>query len=252
MRVFAAVATGLGLLVSGCVDSSSETDTLGSSSGTANATSADATTSINDSDSGAVPPGCGDNLLEDPGFEGGASNSGWFHDSELFGTPICDSNCTDDIGANPFSGSWWVWFGGVAQPDVASVRQVVLIPQGNAAIVRFRFSLNAASGTGNDLFSVVLDEETIFEDTIFMVSDADAASFGGWRVVEEDISRFADGREHVLSFEATLTGVGVTNFFVDDVEVLLCEQDGSSSSDSSSSEDTGAAASTSGADTSGT
>lgn len=229
MRAFAAVVVGLGLWVSGCGDSSSELDSTESSLGTADGTSTAPGTSTDDPDTGVAPPGCGDNLLEDPGFEGGAESSVWAPDSALFDTPICDASCTDDVGANPFSGDWWVWFGGVAQADTASVRQTVLIPEGNA-IVRFRFSINAASGTGNDVFSVVLDE-----DTPFQVSDAMVGSYGGWRIVEVDVSSYADGGEHELSFAASLAGVGMTSFFVDDVELLLCETEGTSSSSSSSS-----------------
>lgn len=247
MRGFAAVVTGVGLLASACVGSPSQTATVGSSSGTAESTSAGSTTATDASDTGVAPPGCGENLLGDPGFEDGTPNSVWGEESALFATPVCDAGCTDDVGANPFTGSWWVWFGGVAQPDTARVWQRVVIPEGNA-ILRFRFSLNAASGTGNDVFSVMLDEETLLE-----VSDAQAASYGGWRVVEVDIPpSFVDGGEHTLSFGATLSGVGVTNFFLDDVELLLCELDSSSSSSSSSGDDgtTGLSA-TSSADASG-
>lgn len=245
MRAFAAVVIGLGLWASGCGDSSSESASLGSSSGTVGGTLTDSGTSTDDPDAGVAPPGCGDNLLEDPGFEAGTTNSGWDHVSALFVTPICDASCTDDVGANPFTGSWWVWFGGVAQADIASVRQKVIIPPGNA-MLRFRFSVNAASGTGNDTFSVVLDDE----ETPLRVTDADVAAYVGWRVVELDVSSYADGGEHTVSFEASLAGVGVTNFFVDDVELLLCEPQGASSSSSSSSsssdDGTGGAASSSG------
>ena len=231
MRGFAAAVIGLGVLAGGCGDSSSESAVSGSSSGTAELTSTDATTGLTDPDSGAVPPGCGENLLEDPGFEGGSENSAWVDASILFDTPICDANCTDDVGANPFSGSWWVWFGGVAQADSASVRQTVLIPEGSV-VLRFGFSVNAGSGTGNDVFSVLLDGE----ETLLQVDDRQAGSYAGWRVEELDIpSGYADGAEHELSFEATLAGVGLTSFFVDDVELRLCEQVTGSSSSSSSS-----------------
>jgi len=242
MRGCAAAVIGLGLLACGCADSSAETATSGSSSGTSGTTSTGATGSLTDADTGVVPPGCGDNLLDDPGFEGGTPNPVWDEDSPLFDTPICDANCTDDVGANPLTGSWWVWFGGVARADTPSVRQDVVIPEGNA-ILRFGFSINAGSGTGNDLFSVVLDETTL----LWQVSDANVDSYGGWRVVELDVSSHGDGAEHELSFEATLAGVGLTSFFVDDVELLLCEQETSSSSSSSATgEGTGGAASSSG------
>ncbi|MBV1859876.1 MAG: hypothetical protein KUG77_15800 [Nannocystaceae bacterium] len=229
MRAFAAAVIGLELLALGCGGSSSRSAGAGSSSGGADATSSDPGTTHDEADSGLVPPGCGDNLLEDPGFEGGTPNPAWGDESLLFETPICDAGCTDDVGANPFTGSWWVWFGGVARPDTASVSQMVVIPEGNV-MLRFGFSLNAGSGTGNDVFSVVLDEDSL----LLQVRDTEVGSYGGWRVVELDISSHADGGEHRLVFGASIAGVGVTNFFVDDVELLLCESESSSSSTASS------------------
>lgn len=229
VRAFTALGIGLGLWISGCGDSSSELATLESTSGTVDGTSTAPATSNDDLDTGVAPPGCGANLLEDPGFEGGGQSSVWAPDSELFDTPICDASCTDDVGANPFTGNWWVWFGGVARADTASVSQRVHIPEGNA-MLRFRFSVNAGSGTGNDLFSVMLGAETLLQ-----VRDTEVESYGGWRILEVDVSSYADGDEHELSFGASLAGVGLTSFFVDDVELLLCDPEGTSSSSSSSS-----------------
>ncbi len=235
---------GLGLWVCGC-GGSSETDAAGEASVAGETSSGDATGTMTGSDPGVPRPGCGENLLEDPGFEDGSSGVAWDHTSALFGTPICDASCTEDVGANPFSGRWWVWFGGVAQPDIASVQQSVLIPEGNV-VLRFRFSVNAASGSGNDVFSVALDGKTLLE-----ISDANAASYGGWRVVEQEIPSYADGGEHRLSFEAVLSGRGLTNFFLDDVELLLCGQEEPGTSGSSSSQSgTTEALATSGADSS--
>ncbi|MGH1346574.1 MAG: hypothetical protein ACRBN8_33725 [Nannocystales bacterium] len=230
MRVFAAALVGLGF-AGGCGGSSSETGGDDSTSETLDVALSASAGTLTDSGPDVVPPGCGDNLLVDPGFEGGTPSVEWAEASVLFDTPICDASCTDDVGANPFSGSWWVWFGGVAQADVASVQQDVVIPEGNA-MLRFGFSVNAGSGSGNDVFSAELDDETIF-----LVTDAQVGSFGGWRVVEEDVSSFADGDEHTLSFKASIAGVGVTNFFVDDVELLPCEPDAPGSSSSSSTGD---------------
>lgn len=226
MRGFAAAWIGLGTLALGCGDSSAETMSASSVSETADATSAAETTSSTGPETGVLPPGCAENLLEDPGFEGGVAGGAWEGASDLFDTPICDSTCTDDVGASPFSGNWWVWFGGVAQPDEASVFQRVTIPEGNATL-RFGFSINAGAGTGDDDFSVVIDDTTHLQ-----INDAQAGSYAGWRVVELDVSSAADGEEHTLSFVASITGAGVTNFFVDDVELLLCEEEGTSSSTS--------------------
>lgn len=211
------------LVVSACVGTVQGEGSEASRGLDAGATSDDSTTSAGSSESGAALEGCGENLLGDPGFEGGSPNEVWVAESDLFGTPICSIDCTDDVGAGPFVGDWWVWFGGLAQPDTAFVRQSVSIPEG-MAMLRFGFSVNAGAGTGNDVFTVSVDEMTQLQ-----ITDAEAESYGGWRLVEVDVSSFADGEEHVLSFSASIAGVGVTNFFVDEVELRSCE-DGSSSS----------------------
>lgn len=217
------------LAVSACVGSVTEDEGDSSTGSNAGVTSGDAGTSADSSGTGSLLEGCGENLLEDPGFEGGSPNDAWTAESDLFGTPICSVDCTDDVGAGPFVGDWWVWFGGVAQPDTAFVRQTVLIPEG-MAMLRFGFSINAGSGTANDVFTVLVDEMTMLQ-----INDTEAESYGGWRLVEIDVSSFADGGEHVLSFSASIAGVGVTNFFIDEVEVLPCEE--SSTSSGTTSED---------------
>lgn len=217
-------ATGVcALALSACIGSSADGSEEGSTGDDSEVTSNVSVATAEGSDTGSLLEGCGDNLLDDPGFEGGTPNEAWMADSPLFGTPICSVDCTDDVGAGPFVGDWWVWFGGVAQPDTPFVRQNVLIPDG-LAMLRFGFSVNAGSGTGNDVFTVSIDDETQLQ-----ISDAEVASYGGWRLVEVDVSSFADGGEHTLSFSASIAGVGLTNFFIDEVELLPCEEPSASS-----------------------
>jgi len=161
------------------------------------------------------------------------------------GVTGCPEGAADGVGdtgstggANPFVGDWWVWFGGVAMADTPRVRQSVEVPAGQA-MLRFGFSVNAGSGTGNDIFTVRLDDENIF-----IVSDAEAGAYGGWRVIELDVSRYADGSEHTLQFSASTAGAGVTNFFVDEVELLPCEEPAGSNSSAASSSSSSAGSST--------
>jgi hypothetical protein len=160
---------------------------------------------------------CSDNIMADPGFESGTPSEMWEEASELFGTPLCDESCTTDEGAEPRSGSWWIWFGGSEEPEQASMSQTVTLDAENATL-SFWFSINSAAGTGDDVFTVKVDEEAVFTAT-----DGDLEQYDGYTLVEIDVSRFADGAEHVLAFEADLTGEGLTNFFLDDVELVECE-----------------------------
>ena len=222
------VVSVAGVITSACVGSSAESSGDGSTGGSGSVT-ANVTTLTAGSESGGQLEGCGDNLLADPGFEEGTATTAWEAVSPLFETAICNAECTDDAGAGPFVGDWWVWFGGIAQPDTPSVSQTVVIPDG-LAMLRFGFSINAGSGTGNDVFTVSMDTNSLLR-----LTDAAVASYGGWRVVEIDVSSFADGEEHTLTFAANIAGVGVTNFFVDEVELLPCEDVTGSSGTSSSS-----------------
>jgi hypothetical protein len=181
-------------------------------------------------------------LLLDPGFEAGSPNPQWDETSALFGSPICDASCTEDPGAAPRSGSWWVWFGGLAEPETASVSQVVTI-DAEGAVLTFNLDINAGAGTGDDVFAVEVDDTTVF-----MVTDGEMAEYDGYRAVEVDISDFADGAAHTVTFTAAITGTGVTNFFVDDVGVFACGVPGGTTTTGTTGTDTG----TTGTDTDAT
>lgn len=230
------------LVAQGCVVSADESDSeqaTESSSPDPSATTPEPTsTSLTDTDSDTeqppLPEGCSENLLLDPGFEGGSRSSAWEQASTLFGTPICDAACTDDEGASPLAGNWWVWFGGIDQMDTASVAQTVVFPEGTG-VLRFGFQINASSGSGTDVFAVEIDG-----DTVFMATDAQLAQYAAWSSVEVDVTTFANGGEHVIRFAAVLSGAGVSNFFLDDTLLVSCSEATSSSTGGSSSSSTAA------------
>ncbi|MEM6993541.1 MAG: hypothetical protein AAF721_23705 [Myxococcota bacterium] len=213
-------------------------------------------TAGDDADTGSLPPPCGTNLLEDPGFEAGTPSTAWMEASQVFGTPICDQGCTEDPGALPFAGDWWVWFGGVEEPEIASVSQTINVT-GDVAELQFAFSINAAAGTGNDFVQVHIDDTEIF-----LATDAEMDMYDGYTGVTIDISDFADGEDHLLTFSGDLTGEGLSNFFIDDASVSACDGGGSgtdtgtgSGSGSDTAADTTAGTDTgtgSGSDTAGT
>ena len=174
---------------------------------------------------------CGDNLLGDGGFEAGSPSTAWAESSDVFGTPLCDGACTEDAGAAPFEGDWFVWFGGLEEPETASVSQT-FTATGDAAFLFFMFEINAAAGAGDDILSVRIDDTEVF-----MASDAEWEDFDTYREVGIDISDFADGEPHTLTIEASFPGTGLSNFFIDDVYVEACE-DTSGDSDSDGGSDT--------------
>lgn len=176
-------------------------------------------TSGNDT-AGNLPAECAGaaNLVVDPGFEAGTEGDAWSPTSLVFITPICDEDCTKDVGARPFSGNHWVWFGGIEEPDTASVRQTVSIAE-DAALLRFWFSVNAAADIGQDTFVVSLDGEVLFS-----ASNADGVEYLDYQQVEISIPTLTttEGGTHELVFEASLAGAGLTNFFLDAVSLYGC------------------------------
>jgi len=229
-------------------DSSSTVQTFTSDPTADVSTVADVTTSPTTSGDDTIgtttgtPMGeCTANLVADGGFEVGTPSQAWTESSDQFGTPICDTSCTRDRGAGPYEGDWYVWFGGVADPEHASVSQPVVI-DGPTAFLGFYVDINASAGTGDDVFQALIDDTVVF-----MVSDFDMAAFDGYTPVSIDISDFADGQSHELAFVGDFPGTGLSNFFLDAVTLVSCTPDaGTSSSTSSSSTSTSTSGSSTG------
>lgn len=231
------------LLAPGCIIASSDDDDLpvdsttgepgtGGGPGGTTATTTPSTTSpettgtSGDDTTGGFPDDCTDNLVEDGGFEGGTPNAAWEEHSEIFPSLICDASCTEDPGAGPFAGDYFVWFGGLddTQTDVAWVTQDLEIAP-TTAFLRFRLAISGHEPqAGDNVFAVELDDETVF-----MVTDIAQPEYEGYQVVDVDVSAFADGETHTLRFVAEFPGTLLTNFFLDEVELVSCDDEGGTS-----------------------
>lgn len=190
----------------------------------------------------ASPMGeCTSNIVMDGGFESGTPSAAWTEASVNFNTPICDTGCTEDPGADPYAGEWYCWFGGIdTDPEIASVSQTVTL-DGQSAYLSFRFQINAAAGTGDDYFFVDIDDTTVF-----MVTDAEIDDFSGYTPVSLDISDFIDDQSHTITFTGDFLGDGaLSNFFLDEVELVTCTE-GSDTSGSGTSTSTTDATTSSG------
>ena len=258
-------AVALGLLAPACIITTSEDDgdveetgdddspppsTTGLPSDSTGPVADDTTgTEPSDDTTTGGPAGeCSDNLVLDPGFEDGSEGDAWAQASDVFGTPICDTSCTDEAGAEPYAGSWWAWFGGVEdETENASVAQTITIDP-EMAYLSFWFQIRSSAGTGDDVFTA-----TLGGDTVFMVTDADVGDYGeGYHRVDLDISEWADGGSYELRFASTHTGNGLTSFFLDEVSLVSCtEAAGTSTGPDTDGQDDTAGTSSTGDDTTG-
>jgi len=156
---------------------------------------------------------CSENLIGDPGFEQPLPNANWTETTQVFPSILCDASCSPTDGAGPHSGNGWAWFGGHEEMETAALTQFVTL-DGTLATLSFFVSVNRASVRRNGAFAIYLDGTQLFSVGDFAVTD--------YEFLELDISDFADGRLHVLRFEAVFEGTAITNFFVDDVLLQTC------------------------------
>ncbi|MEM6993174.1 MAG: hypothetical protein AAF721_21855 [Myxococcota bacterium] len=169
-----------------------------------------------DEDTGPPEHMCTSNVLQDGGVELGTPNPAWEEFATLLGTPICNDECSTGAGPVPYGGDWLAWFGGVQQPAEASLTQTFSV-SAQTAQLRFMFAITDAAGTGDDRFAVVVDG-----NTVFMRTDADSVDFPGYTVIPLTLDQWADGEPHELRFESEVFGDGLTNFLVDEVELIGC------------------------------
>jgi hypothetical protein len=172
-------------------------------------------------------------LVEDPSFETTTEDDSWTQQTEVFEEVVCDETCTDEAGAEPYAGERWVWFGGHEEAEDASISQDIEI-SGDEATLSFYFAISASGGSGDDTFSVYLDDTELF-----VATDTEIDDYADYQRIDVDVSDFADGEVHTLTFEASLSGAGMTNFFLDEVSLTACDPDEPSSDDGSDSSSTG-------------
>jgi len=152
-------------------------------------------------------------IVADGGLEEGRPNPFWEESSTNFGSPICSAaTCTDFFG-DAFEGEWWAWFGGSPQKEIGSISQEVIIPAGSATL-SFWLDITLAGGNGVDFLTASLDGVVLFT-----ALESEIGSYHPWTEVSIDISAFADGGAHLLSFDSTTTGPQMTNFYLDAIEI---------------------------------
>jgi hypothetical protein len=160
-----------------------------------------------------TPPGLPVNIVQDPSFE---ASTIWDEYSENFGTPVCTiEDCGDGDGsAGPRTGDVWVWLGGTADFEYGYVAQNLVIPT-NATQMQFYLWIGTANYPSiSDYFAVEVDGIEVFYADATMLP-----IYTTYTPVNIDISAFADGGQHTVSF-LSITDGQIVNFNLDDVSIF--------------------------------
>jgi hypothetical protein len=118
-------------------------------------------------------------------------------------------------GNGPSSGSVWGWFGGTSSDETASLSQTVTIPNGSANL-EFYFWIGPTDPGSDiaDIFTAKIDGVTVFS-----ANATQGSSYSSYTLVNVDVSAYANGASHTISFSSVTTGQSVT-FNLDDVYLL--------------------------------
>jgi hypothetical protein len=169
----------------------------------------------------AQPTGCTPVApgIVDPTFEAGTPWPGWtVQTSTVFGTPLCDLlSCGTGGGvAGPFAGNNWAWFGGTDSAENASVGQSVAIPGGPFLFLRFRLRIGAVATPFTDTLTVRVDATNVLTFTEPAVAEP------AYTEHYVNVTAFANGASHAVSFNYAHPAGTLANFTVDNVELLTC------------------------------
>jgi murein DD-endopeptidase MepM/ murein hydrolase activator NlpD len=172
----------------------------------------------------AQSPCSGGNKLQDPGFEASSDNGGditnpaWNSSSTVFGTSLCNTaSCGDGGGtAGPRNGNYWVWFGGTDGPETGTLSQIVAIPPGATATLKYYLRIGGVTAPFTDVFRVVVDGTTV--QTVPEPNVAEA----NYQLRQVNLNAYADGQGHTISLQYdSPSGGGTANFNVDDVTLEI-------------------------------
>ncbi len=160
------------------------------------------------------------NIIVDGGFEANTdvgTNPNWTSTSTLFGSSLCTvAGCGIGGGsATPRAGNGWVWFDGTGSGGAAEAGTAVqtrTIPVGTATLSYF-LRIGAVTAPSTSTLIVRVDGTAV--QTITEPAAAEAA----YTQRTVDISAFADGGSHAISFNYSRPAgtTGSDNFTIDDV-----------------------------------
>ena len=156
------------------------------------------------------------NALQNPGFESG--NTVWVQESGS--SPIISQSSGTPVSAH--TGNWLTWFGGYANANDVLYQQVTLPSWACQAYVQFWYWIETEETSGqNDTLSVEIrrNSDNTLLRTLETLSNLDSTP--GWVQSEPlDVTEFI-GQTVRLRFAAATNATNTTNFFIDDVSVMV-------------------------------
>jgi Zn-dependent metalloprotease len=160
--------------------------------------------------SGATDPGdppSGDNLLQNPGFESGATV--WTGTSG----PI-----TTNTGRPAHSGSWKMWLGGNGTSATESESQQVTIPSASSAALSFWLRTDTSESTSSSAYDRMQVQVTSGGTTRALRTWSNLDATGDYRKQTLDLSAYT-GRTVTLRFVMQEDSMLQTSFVVDDTSL---------------------------------
>jgi cysteine-rich repeat protein len=156
-----------------------------------------------------LAPQTGSELVRDGSFEHTALEDVWKITYEDYNPVYL---YTDSDAPPPSDGLYYLWFGGVAEQESASVSQIITIPT-TASTLTFDLLVGACD-SDQDRMEVLIDRTPVFTTTPCTVTD-------DYEPQSVDISQFADGDRHTLQFRSRVFAANgdLSSFFVDRVSL---------------------------------
>ncbi len=155
------------------------------------------------------------NLILDPGFEGGTPNGYWSESSSNFPNVICSlGSCGNCSGSCiPRSGSFFVWLGGATSPEMGTVSQTITFPNG-PTVMKFWLLIPTAMGSSSDYVRI-----EIAGNVVFTANSGNASDYSNYTEVELDLTAYGDGNPHTITVRGVQNSSSITHFIIDDISV---------------------------------
>lgn len=162
--------------------------------------------------SATLQDGCSEGILDGDFEDFNRGNPSWTKYSTNFGSPLFQ----DSLSAH--SGKTFALFGAFEGYEEGSLSQATRIPTGTARLSFFLMIDNSGAKL-SDYLKVRIDGHLVASYTA-----ADSPDYYDYRLVEIDVSSYADGASHSITFESVVSGSqnGFSSFFLDQVSLRVC------------------------------